>query len=494
VSDFGIDFLRNGRKIEIGSKDLFSWYDPDIDTHIPEYPIDDPRGRGRIVGEIHIDHCRVPYTKDRFVREDAAWEEMVELVRGQGPLLPQLASERGFGGNVSPLYKLFQAFRRSSPHNKKVGGWRKLLVVEDNDQALNMAKRFENGEADYQTDSKWYELARQADERVLTGGNPVGGTGPAGSGTGSPRGAPLGGSAPSQTTVGTPNDDLIATTRGSAMPPPVRAALPDLTQLYIEDSTNQRFDVKAFAVDDTDPGLPSGVAWAIWKTTAGPWEFLVRLDHPVFSSLTMTPLDALLIQLAWQAADFTREHGLAAGFAQILSTLRTRYAKRFEIDPGALSQEAQRQLEEIALHVVGEVQTEQMRAFFDGLGPAKEQILFTMARRGVKAPQEAVEDGRFLQYSPPRVIRDFVVSHPELFFDGKYWDDEYAGLNYGSEAATGEARAGVLSFYQSLLADAVWLAEQGETGLSEASWERLLRASASVQILAMGGTDLANSV
>ncbi len=62
-SEFGIDFVRNGRKIEIGNKDLFAWNDGENEQR--EYPIDDQRNRGRIVGEIHIDHCRVSYAKDR---------------------------------------------------------------------------------------------------------------------------------------------------------------------------------------------------------------------------------------------------------------------------------------------------------------------------------------------------------------------------------------------------------------------------------------------
>ena len=85
-SDFGIDLLRHGRKIEIANKDLFYWQDGE--NVEPEYPIDDPRQRGRIVGEIHLDHCRVTYTKVRFDRNDPAWEEMVRLIRGEGPLRP----------------------------------------------------------------------------------------------------------------------------------------------------------------------------------------------------------------------------------------------------------------------------------------------------------------------------------------------------------------------------------------------------------------------
>jgi hypothetical protein len=65
-SEYGIDFLRNGRKIELSSTDLFDWNDGEKVER--EYPIDDPRHRGRIVGEIHVDHCRVNYTKDRFDR------------------------------------------------------------------------------------------------------------------------------------------------------------------------------------------------------------------------------------------------------------------------------------------------------------------------------------------------------------------------------------------------------------------------------------------
>ena len=39
-TEFGIDFIRNGRKIEIANKDLFKWNDGE--TEVVEYPIDDP--------------------------------------------------------------------------------------------------------------------------------------------------------------------------------------------------------------------------------------------------------------------------------------------------------------------------------------------------------------------------------------------------------------------------------------------------------------------
>ena len=173
-NDYGIDILRNGRKIEIGNKDIFKWFDESADTEEVEYPIDDPRDRGRIVGEVHLDHCRIPYTKDRFVREDTSWREMVEIVRGTTPLRPDIARSMRAGENVSSLYRLFQAFRRSNPHNRRAGGWDRILVVPDNDLAMTMARRFDAGESDYETDLKWWELVEEAEAAVLQSGSSSG--------------------------------------------------------------------------------------------------------------------------------------------------------------------------------------------------------------------------------------------------------------------------------------------------------------------------------
>ncbi len=298
-------------------------------------------------------------------------------------------------------------------------------MVEDNDIAVSFSKRFDNGEPDYQLDTRWWELAKQADERVLTGGSPPG---PAQGGGSS---GPLGGRGAAGSNGDGANASESPSTGATSPPSPPRAALLDLSQLYVEELTNQRFDVRAFAVDPTDPGLPATTPWAIWKTTAGPWEFLVRSEHVIFNSITLTPLDALLAQLAWQASDFGREQGLGVGFPQILSGLRKRYAKRFEIDPQTLSREAERQLKEAAKSAVGRVSRETATGFFDSLGSNKEQILVTMARRGVVSPQEAIADGRYLQYSSPATIRDFIIANLELFMDGAYWDEVYSTLDFG---------------------------------------------------------------
>jgi len=479
TSDYGIDILRNGRKIEIGNKDLFRWFDESSNREVPEYPIDDPRGEGRIVGEVHLDHCRVPYTKDRFVREDAAWGEMVEIVRGTTPLRPEIAKEMGGGENNSPLYRLFQAFRRNNPHNKRTGGWSRILVVPDNNRAREMARQFDAGESGYETDQEWYDLVEEAEAEVLRCGTP--------SATGSET---LGGESGGETVI-PPTETGAAPASTALTTPPNRVRVASLSRQYVDDLTRQRYEVAAFAVEADDPVLSElHCPWTIRRTTAGPWEFYVSTSAAVFQSMTLTPLDALLTELAWQASDFERGQGSRWTFGAILTGLRERYATSLLLSPQNLVAEASGQLVEIAKSVIGRLSEEDALAFFEDLSPThQESIRIAMASRGVVNPHGAMHDGRFLQYAPPGVISELVLSKPEMFFDGHYWDDPYLTLDFGSPLATDEARAQVLDHYGGLLADVVWLAKQAPSDLEVMGRERLMRASLATALLAPTASD-----
>ncbi len=480
-TDFGVDFLRNGRKIEVGSKDLFAWRDPDSDEEIIEYPIDDQRHRGRIVGEIHLDHCQVPYTKERFLREDAAWSEMVELVRGKGPLQPRIAEARGMGGNSSPLYKLYQVYRRSSPQGR-AGSWAKLLVVRDDVRAREMAKRFENAEPEYQTDTKWYELAEEEDNKNLLSG---------GSGSG---GATLGGGAGLQPTT-QPGQAPIGSgplAPGPIAMPPVTGGAPSLpsqpirefSREFRDELTGQLFSVVAFAGGPAE-SVPGGQPWQLRKTSTGNWCYYVNPSHPVFQSATLTPLDALLFQIAHFAEDIEENQGTPHKLPAILASLRKKYAIQYRLDTVELAQKAAASLKQIAVSVAERASPETLASFFnDECSPnTQEHIRGAMARRATANPQQAIQDGRFLQYGPPQVIMDFVMLHPEELFDGKFWDEQYVNVDFGSSAANEEARKRVLSYYASLMADAVWLAQLDESEKA-ATRERLLRASLATDLLA----------
>ena len=190
--------------------------------------------------------------KDRFDRTDPAWDEVVGIVRGEGPLQPQKASNLGLPNNESPLFKLYQAFRRSSPPKARIaGGWRNVLVVKDNDRAEEMAKKFHDGNPAYQTDQSWWELVEEEDNRLLT---PSAGTGAgAATGTGTASGMPgfvaeSVGEAISHTWPGNGS-----TNDQSSLPP--QTPIPSLTREYRHDATSLRWDVKAFEVEPHDAAL-----------------------------------------------------------------------------------------------------------------------------------------------------------------------------------------------------------------------------------------------
>jgi len=52
-----------------------------------------------------------------------------------------------------------------------------------------------------------------------------------------------------------------------------------------------------------------------------------------------------------------------------------------------------------------------------------------MASRAVSEAARVLAQGRFLEFAPRRALLTFFQKHPELFFDGNYWDEQYAGLD-----------------------------------------------------------------
>lgn len=469
TNDYGIDFLRHGRKIEIANKELFSWQNGEVPEL--EYPIDDPRHRGRIVGELHLDHCRAVYTKDRFDRNDPAWEDMIKIVRGEGPLRPDKAAELGVGQNTSPLYLLFQAFRRSNPKSRVAGDYARLLVVPDNDMAEEMADKFYAGDPEFQTDGKWWTLVEEADRKQLTP-NPTPAAGTAGGGL-DDFGAAPGGAAADKPASEAPNA-------------PPRVAIPSLSRQYRDEATEQKWNVKAFRADKTDPDLRDRQRpWRMTANADGTHVFLVDTDHPVFQSATLTPLDALLSELAWQAMDFLRGNPSEATFANVLAGLREKYAGLLKLDPVSLSANAGMALTSIARSVGQAIGGKGGKKLFGELSKDEQaHIQQRMAVRAVKKPLKAIEEGRFLDFAPRKTLIKFVERHPELFFDGRFWDAGYSALDYGKDAATREARSAVLRYYVALLSDAVWLAEQAPEDLAQATRARLLRSALALELLA----------
>jgi hypothetical protein len=480
--DFGIDIIRNGRVIEVQNKDLFVWTGGERPER--EYPIDDQRNRGRFIGEVHLDHCRVSYTKDRFERDDTSWAEMVTLMRGEGPLQPQKARALGFEPPDAPLYRMFQAFRRSSPQGK-TGRWSRILAVKNNERAMEMADLFNKGDPEYQTDDKWYALVEEED-RGIVGAVPTA-TGP-------------GSLAPQAPDGFLDEGDANPTGGSSATPPPsseplvapTRQKLHELSRVYKHPLLKVEFTVEAFVVGSDDPDLPRKSPWALKIEDPGTrtFLFLFNPDHPVFRSVTMTPMDAVLCELAFKTYEFLRETSPdSAVFAAILADFRGEYADDTKLDPKSIIAFADKALRDIAQSIGTIGDASAFGALFAKLPQtAQDKIRRKLASSGITSVQTVIDAGEFLAYGEAADIRSFVRQHPDLFFDGKFWAQPYAALDYGDEKVNEEARARVVERYDSYLADAVWLASQSPRDLDRCDRDELIRSTLSVRILGSDGS------
>lgn len=476
-SDFGIDFIRNGRKIEIGSKDLFVWNNGD--TSEVEYPIDDPRNRGRFVGEVHIDHCRVSYTKDRFERDDPAWTEMSRIVRGDGPLRPMAAKQSGFDGNASPLYKLFQAFRRSSPQGKN-GLWSRVLVVKDNDRSEQMADSFHSNETDYLDDERWWELVEEQDKAILGDG---------GRGGGEPD-LPDGflddddpADPPEDQETPPPNEDEPIEPEE---PAPERVMVHELSRKYVHPTYRVEFTVEAFTTEPTDPELSGGLPWTLRldDVATRTYAFVVDPTHDVFRSTTMTPMDALLTELSVLTLDFLKGQVHDVTLANILADYRSSFATATRLDPAEIIAVANTTFEEFTKAIPDLLPAGKGKEFYDELASSdREHIAKKMAARGISELGSVISEGRFWEFMDFHSVRDAFVRHPELFFDGRYWADPFETLNLGDLLVDDEARKRLVARYDTYLGDAIWLSNQSSRDLESANRDAIIRATCSLRLL-----------
>ena len=475
-SEFGIDFIRNGRKIEIGSKDLFAWNNGD-NSEI-EYPIDDPRNRGRLVGEVHLDHCRVSYTKDRFERDDPSWEEMVRVVRGEGPLRPQAAKQSGFDGNTSPLYKLFQAFRRSSPQGKN-GLWSRVLVVKDNDRSEQMAQSFYENDADYLDDERWWKLVEEQDKEILGGGADV--DLPDGfleDGQGRPVDGPR-----------SKNDAFEPSVVPEPEPTkraPERSQIHELSRKYVHPTYRVEFQVEAFASGPSDKALTGRLPWSFQldDVATRTYAFVIDPTHDVYRSSTMTAMDALLTELSVQTLDFLKGQVHDVTLSNILADYRSSYASATRLEPTEVISMANAALEDLAKALAILIPEGQGQTFYAELSkPDREFVARRMAARGVVDVSKVISGGRFWEYMDPQAVVATFARHPELFFDGRYWSDPYKSLSFGADHVDEEARRRLVTRYEAYLGDTLWLANQSARDLETANRDEIIRATCSLRLM-----------
>ena len=432
TSDFGIDFVRNGRKILIGEKGLFGFENPDTGTFVLEYPIElGSTVGGRIVGEIHVDYLIPTYQKNGFDTTDIAWRLTIEAIRGAGPILPKRRKLLGYdGNNVSPLGLLVNAYRRVDPGTKNLS--------LSSAVSRELKRKFLIGDPEYIPDDKWYRAAQEADKE---------------------RGAPKPPADPGDTPTDDP-DSYGPSTSGEAEEPPTSKPAPPPAPLLLATTTrddlikhSERMENQCGSYSYTNK-TPSMVITArkvggIQIKTSGvrmPFAMFqdgVEIDffyddtHHLLAEYPITPKQLLLQALAEKFS--IRDPGVTLHEAFI--GLVENHLSDERINSEALKERAQAILTRIqeslpsllaprikqAIEIIKEVESEE-EALAENLLDENPDLLQEYQTGGDKAHEA-------LAYISTETLIRLVDKIPEEFLDDKIFTLPYRKIEVGNEEA-----------------------------------------------------------
>jgi hypothetical protein len=474
-SDFGIDFVRNGRKILVQDKSLFGHENPDTGTMIQEYPVElGSTVGGRLVGEIHVDYLIPTYQKNGFDTSDRAWRLTVEALRGAGPILPKKRKALGYADdNSSPIGRLVNAYRRVDPGTK-------CLAIA-NSIAKRFYEEFKQGNPDYEGDEKWFKAAQEADRERGEGG----GTTPVDSGS-------------------TPSDDVNdfepgdagkgpdpeGAAEGGSSPPPPTSTFGSLVEgsektehLCGKYAYGARpgFDVTARKVNGQHIRLNGKRMPSHLCQDGIDLDFFFDPTHPLLAEFPITPKQLLLQALAERFS--LRDTGVPIQEAFIGLVENHLGEERINLSA----------LQERAMAMVGNIKDRLPTALGHRFQKAVEVIREVeseeeeLAKRLLdEAPQllqeyqdETANAVQALAYVADETIPRLVRTIPEEFLDGKVFTLPYESLSIGSEAARERLRAASVEKAVAYLRDTILLLRIG----MRQSKQELLRHANTLSIL-----------
>ena len=448
--EFGIDFLRNGRKILQYDKRLFQWSNPNdplagIDI---EYPVELANQGGRIIGEIHLDHVPVTYQKDAFEYGDRSWKAAADFLRGPGPMLPQKAKDAGYAQNTSPLAQLVKGYRRNDPGLRN-------LIPGDGTRAIHeetraWARKFWQGDPDYQTDQHWWDAVlsheqrkKQAQLEKATAGSKstadeaavieaLGGTGEQG-GTAGQGGAtsPAGTSDGQPPTAETEQERVTRYTADATV-------LPELTRDFgLPELGNLKVTTMAVAsgpvLDSAQQPTP---VWLV-QGSGGTATALVDTSHQVFTEFGANVSDVLLTEIA---AYLKIRADSSLSYAQVAARLQAACLPDTALDIDVISSQARELLADLRQRMADQIAVDPQRALQyltpDEQTATENDLVATGA--GLGATLGA--NGRFLLHVPPLFLVKLFEAWPEAFMDGHVFVGPYSTLSSATSKRLSVAR------------------------------------------------------
>lgn len=506
TSLFGIDFIRNGRKILRKDKTLFNFFIDISGTSKLEYPTElGSTWGGRIVGEIHVDHLIPTYQKNDFDRTDKSWYELVNIIRGDGPILPKTRTELGYTGpNTSPLGLLIRAFSRMDP------GTKNLAIPRET--AREWKKKFEKNDPDYQVDTKWYEAAQQCDQeranRGASSSGPVnpGNTpsddpdsyGPPSTSSGSNSGSSNsnGNNGTNGTTNGA-NNSNSGSTSGTTPPLDVYVELANRSVIDITLTRAYRYRNCPSAIDVEVRKVTSGIIGSgtdgepvLWDTrNIRELKFFYNPSHQFFMSRKTTPHEVMLLHLA---QTFLIRDRLEKSISSIYIELLDEMFPEERIDQLTIQERADNVFERIrsaSTRLLSSREAEVMDTIHEHAGDLEDTLarLMSAPELQVKLQTRAPGGISSLVAVPNRTLVRLISKFPEEFFDGKFFRVNFQSLVLPTQEATDRIRDEAKERILTYIKDALWvLSPWGATqrgNNQKRTRDELLRCSHSLDLL-----------
>jgi len=479
-SDFGVDFIRNGRKILVADKTIFAVENPETGTLIQEYPVElGSTVGGRIVGELHVDYLIPTYQKNGFDTTDRAWRITVEAVRGAGPILPKKRAALGYDGdNESPLGKLVNAYRRADPGTKN--------LALPNSLAREYAKEFRSGNIEFQSDDKWFKAAQEADRDRGEGGKT---TTPVNTGDIASDDVDLYG--PSESTEENSSPAPMPTSpQPEIVTPPVSSERDQLISMSERAETlsgkyaygaTPGMVVSAWRVKDHHIRVDGNRVPTLLFQDGVEIDFFYDSQHPMLDEYPITPKQLLLLSLAEKFAIRDHKVSLQQAYVGLIQN---------HLDDERINTHS---LYERAIAIMGAVKDRLPKLLGHRLSRAMEIIAEVPAEEEELAKKLLDEAPQILQAYQNRsdealhalsfvtegaIIR-LIQAMPEEFLDGKLFDLPYMTINFPNSDTNTRLKNASLEKIVSYLKDATLLLQ----GAKQLTKHELIRNANTLAIL-----------
>ena len=493
-NDYGIDFIRNGRKILISDKSLFYYENLITGQKELQYPVDLTGSvGGRIVGELRVDYLLPTYQKNDFNRSDKSWQDTIEAICGVGPFLPQYRKTLGFPEpNTSPLGLLIGAYRRPNTGTKS--------LFAPNALAKSYAAQFKKGIREYLDDTLWWKAAQEEDQKQNTGGTRATTEVNTGDAPSDDISAYLGGtssSAPSATISTTAKPTPLGNLNDSSLPPiatlaPETSSRDELIQRSVVVSQlsgkNYKFG-NANSLNVHVRELKSGDILSkgekkpcFFYADGIECDFIYNPAHPLLEQYPITPKMLLLQYLA----ERLKVRDNLPDIVAVYSTLAETTMQEAKIDRQSLQERAISAfglLREKLAEALRSQASEAVVCIHESSGDVEDTLasIFTInSKLAIDFQNKVVEGFDAIEYVPPKTLYRLVERFPEDIFDGKVLSTPYSTISLPDVNATKRIREESKDRALSFIKDALRLiSNSGQT----VDKNELTRASLSIDFL-----------